>query len=457
MKRFICSLLLVTVLLLTRGVCCPLAGAADPPEGRIRLIIETDAGGDPDDEQSLVRFLLYTNEWDVAGIIANRPLSRDGENLNPERTGLGVARRLVKAYGECYPSLVKHDARYPAPEDLLKRTIAGYDDTDEAVKLIIAEVDRSDPRPLWYSDWGTDNGTAKNNLRRALDRVRRERGNDGYAAFKSRLRLSSADKFAEHTTELQPPFPLWVDTFRPELEGKRWYHRFSGLTATAGGFDLKRDVLTGHGPLGAMYPTNTTHVQKEGDTMTFLYLVPTGMNDPEQPGWGSWGGRYGRNPKHGDRPYYWSNQQDAWEGSTNRDNTLRRWAADLQNDFRARLDWCVKPPKEANHPPRVVLNGKGGKSILQLTAAAGENVLLSAAGSSDPDGQELTYEWFVYREAGTYAGDVTLAGADAQARRLEIPVDAAGKTIHVILALRDRGTPPLASYRRAVVKVGRRP
>ena len=59
---------------------------------RIRLIIETDAGGDPDDEQSLVRFLLYTNEWDVEGIICNRPKARDKENLNPERTGLGIVR-----------------------------------------------------------------------------------------------------------------------------------------------------------------------------------------------------------------------------------------------------------------------------------------------------------------------------------------------------------------------------
>ena len=25
----------------------------------------------------------------------------------------------------------------------------------------------------------------------------------------------------------------------------------------------------------------------------FLYLVPTGMNDPLQPTWGSWAGRFG--------------------------------------------------------------------------------------------------------------------------------------------------------------------
>src|SRR6266540_7247397 len=73
---------------------------------RLRLIVETDAGGDPDDEQSLVRFVLYANERDVEGIIANRPRARDGENLNRERTGLGIVRALVNAYGECWPNLV---------------------------------------------------------------------------------------------------------------------------------------------------------------------------------------------------------------------------------------------------------------------------------------------------------------------------------------------------------------
>ena len=59
----------------------------------------------------MVRFLLYANEWDVEGIIANRPVAREKENLNTERTGLGIVRRLLKAYGACYPNLVKHDRR----------------------------------------------------------------------------------------------------------------------------------------------------------------------------------------------------------------------------------------------------------------------------------------------------------------------------------------------------------
>src|SRR5262245_61329081 len=341
------------ILLLLAG----LAHAAAPPSAeRLRLLIETDVGGDPDDEQSLVRFLLYTNEWDVEGIICNRPKARDGENRNPERTGLGIARRQLTAYGTCYPKLVQHDRRYPTKDHLWERTVAGYADRDDGVKRILAAVDSKDPRPLWFCDWGSDKGSDPPNMKRALDRVLKERGPVGYAKFKDRIRLSSSDKFGDHTTKIEPPFRLWVDTFRPELEGKRWYHRFSALTAKAGGFDVKRDVLTGHGPLGAMYPLNTTHPQKEGDTMTFLYLVPTGMNDPYQPTWGSWGGRYGPQKPDG-KLYYWANQQDAWEGTTHRDNALKRWAAHLQNDFRARLDWCVKDVKDANHAPEPRVRG----------------------------------------------------------------------------------------------------
>jgi len=422
-------------------------------DARLRVIIETDAGGDPDDEQSLVRFLLYANEFDIEGIIANRPVARDRENQNAVRDGLGIVRALVNAYSQCHANLVQHDSRFPKPEQLLARTVAGYDDTDDGVRLVLRTVDDADPRPVWFCNWGTDHGSAESCLKRALDRVLRERGQDGYARFKSRLRLSSADEFGGHTLSLAPSFPFWVDTLRPTLDQKRWYHRFSALTAGAGGFDVERDVRMGHGPLGALYPSNTGLPQKEGDTMMFLYLVPTGMNDPNEPTWGSWAGRYGANAECPGKPYFWANQADAWRGTTNRDNTLARWAADLQNDFRARLDWCVKSREVANHRPVAALNGDTTRNILRTTVKSGQVVSLSADGSTDPDGNALACEWFVYPEAGTYRGEASLSKTAGLTTSFVAPKVNQVGTIHVILRIRDDGRPPLCSYRRAVISV----
>ena len=418
-----------------------------PAQPRLRVIIETDAGGDPDDEQSLVRFLLHGNEWDVEAIIANRPVTRAGENLNPERTGLGVVRRLVEAYAACWPRLIEHDSGYPTPDRLRERTIAGYDDTQDAVHRILSVVDAPDSRPVWYSDWGTDRLAATNNLRRALDRVLLERGPDGYARFKSRLRLASSDKFGPHTAQIDPPFPLWVDTWRPEMEGRRWYHQFSALTARAGGFDLVRDCLTGHGPLGAMYPTNTTHPQKEGDTASFLYLMPNGLNVPDRPGWGGWGGRHGPNEQFPGKPYYWANQVDTWRGITHRDQTLRRWAEDLQNEFKARLDWCVQPRDAANHPPSPVVEPSDSLSL-----TPGQTINFTAEASSDPDRDALVYQWFFYPEAGTYRGPVE-SRADGFRFSLTAPPVTRPETLHLILRVTDAGNPPLSRYRRVILQV----
>jgi hypothetical protein len=430
-------------------------GATLPGQEKLRVIIETDAGGDPDDEQSLVRFLVYANEWDIEGIIANRPAARERENRNTVRTGLGIVRRFLDAYGEIQPRLREHAAGFPTKEYLWARTVPGYDDTDDGVNLIMAAVDRDDPRPIWFQNWGTDRGSAESSLKRALDRVRVERGAEGYAKFKSKLLLSSADKFGEHTTTLEPAWRLWVLPSLPNMDGGNWYHRFGPLTADAGGFDLERDVRTGHGPLGALYPTNTNIRQKEGDTPMFLYLIPTGMNDPLQPGYGSWAGRFGvRTEQAPSRSsYYWANLRDTRNGTTHRDHTLARWAVDLQNDFRARMDWCVKPRAEANHPPLAVLQGDRTKKILALPVRAGTEVSLSARDSIDPDGHALACEWIIYPEAGTYRGEVTLVEPHAERTRIGIPRDAAGSSVHVILIVRDQGTPRLASYRRAVLNV----
>lgn len=182
--------------------------------------------------------------------------------------------------------------------------------------------------------------------------------------------------------------------------------------------------------------------------MTFLYLVPTGMNDPEQPTWGSWAGRYGPMDGFAGRSYCWANQADAWGGTTNRDNTLRRWAADLQNDFRARLDWCVKPFAEANHPPEAKVEGPR-----QRVVSPGSEVPLSARGSRDPDGHLLAYEWFVYREAGSYRGTVILWNPDTNRASFVAPGVSSPETVHVLLRVTDNGVPSLSRYQRVIVTV----
>lgn len=440
--------------ILLLAIAAPALSEDGPPAARPRIIIETDAGGDPDDEQSLVRFLVYANEFDVEGIIANRAEARTPENKNPVRDGLGIVQAMIKAYGECWPNLKKHAQGFPAPEDLLARTVAGYADVDDGVNLIIRAVDKPDPRPLWFSNWGTDHGAAESSLKRALDRVLKERGPEGYAAFKKKIRLSSADKFGDHTTKIDPPFPLWVNTSAPPMDGTRWYHRFSQLTAKADGFDLELEVRTNHGPLGALYPTNTTHPQKEGDTMMILYVLPTGMNDPSEPTWGSWAGRHGLNPDNSGKPYYWANQLDAWNGKTNRDNTLLRWAAQLQNDFKARMDWCVKSEySKANHAPIAVLNGDHTKRVLRRDAKSGDIVSLTSRGSRDDGHEDYGSFWSVYPEAGTFRGDIELKPTTGSHCTFVAPVVTEPQTVHVILEVKDHGTPSLVAYRRAVITI----
>lgn len=433
------------------------AAAAEAGDERLRLIIETDAGGDPDDEQSLIRFLLYANEWDVEGIIANRARARDGENLNPVRDGLGIVRRQLDAYGQVHPNLLLHDRRYPTKDALWSVTVAGYDETEDGVDLIIRAVDRDDPRPVWFLNWGTDHGAAESSLKRALDRVRARRGFVEYAAFKRKLRLSSDDQFGDHTWTIEPPFAAWTYTARPDMDGGRWYHRFSPLTATAGGFDVKRDVLEGHGPLGALYPTNTNRPQKEGDTLMFLRLVPNGLNDPDHPEWGSWAGRFGKmragepfERDAGDRNYYCPNQRDTVDGKAHRDHTLSRWAAHFQNDFRARLDWCVKDRAGTNHPPTARVEGGSRRDV-----SAGATLELNASPSRDADdGDTLSYQWIFYPEETDYTGPaLQMNSPDHVATTVSVPAEARGEDLHVILVVTDSGSPPLTRYRRVILDV----
>ena len=91
----------------------------------------------------------------------------------------------------------------------------------------------------------------------------------------------------------------------------------------------------------------------------------------------------------------------------------------------------------------------------------GDSVSLSAQGSSDPDDDALTYRWFVYREAGTYMGQLDIQGEDLRDAKLTIPKadwregqrSRGPKTLHVILEVTDGGEPALTRYQRTILTI----
>jgi hypothetical protein len=447
-------------LVLAASIIGPAAAAPAAPEWRVtyserpRVVVTTD--GEIDDRCSMVRFLLYTNEWETCGLIFSSSMfhwkgtaSVQGHDWQGEEW----LRRQLDAYASVYPNLRKHDPRYPSPDSLRQQVFEGNvgatgdmehptPGSDRIVELLLD----SSLAPVWLQAWGGPNTIAR--ALRTIEEQHPERKAE--VSRKAVLYLimeqdqTYRDYIRPHWADLpviiSQAFPAiaydWRRLMEPEL------HRF---------FDgewMRRNILEDHGPLCARYEANEDgSFRSEGDSPAFLHMLAGGLGAREDPGNGGWGGRFAWDGGH------WASASDGRDPYA----PILRWAPTFQNDWAARADWCVRPVDQCNHAPKVVCGGDRTARVVHRTVVPGAKVHLSAAGTTDPDGDHLAYRWWVYKDAGSFWGDVPLRSSASPDAEVAVPVQASGRTIHVILEVRDSGDPPLTSYRRVVLHVSGQP
>ena len=421
-----------------------------PSEWKPRVVVLTDIGGDPDDQQSLVRFLLYSCDFQVEGLCAGFG------HGHYRQTRPDLIRKVIRAYAQVLPNLRRHRSDYPSAEQLLALVKDGHNGDphrvgpgmdSEASEWIVRVLERDDPRPIWFCIWG-----GPRELAQALWKLQTTRSADQLAALKRKIRVFSIadqDRTAEWVKANHPDV-FWI--FSDQQFRGIWKEGDQSLVSPEW---LRRHVLTGHGPLGKVYPPKAAGKDgvKEGDTPSFFYVLPNGLSDPEHPEWGSWGGRFRRSGRGNE----YIPAEDLLNGRPDLLYPIHRWRRAYQNAFQARMDWCVRSFKDANHEPEAVCNGDRTRRVLHLHVDPQADVRLTAVGSTDPDHDRLRYRWWVYQEAGTYWDKAPIRGANSPEAIVHVPNDAAGRTIHVILEVTDTGNPPLTSYRRVVLHVSGKP
>ena len=445
-----------------------------------RLIVLTDIENEPDDAMSMVRFLTYSSHWDVEGLVATTSVHQKS------KTAAWRIREIVNAYGLVRDNLLVHEAGYPTVAHLLSVLKEGLPEYGMAAvgkgkdsagsELIINAVDKEDARPVWVTVWGGPNVLAQ-----ALWKVRATRSPEQLAKFVAKLRIYTISDQDDSGPWIRKNFTSLFYIASPGFHSLGGYHnatwtgisgdhfhgRFAGADFNVVSNPWLDEHIRSKGPLGKQYP----HMEflMEGDTPTFLSLIENGLSRPEHPDWGGWGGRYEFytppfrkwHLEAETRPF-WADAEDEVLGldgkwHTGNKETIWRWRTAYQSDFEARMNWSITPNYAgANHPPVAKLGHAN-----ELTAKPGQRVALSAEGSTDPDGNALSYQWFYYAEPGTFtiasgrtATPVNIENANQKNASFTVPARP-GKTgtMHIILAVTDNGSPTLTRYQRVIVAV----
>lgn len=320
-------------------------------DDRPRLLVTTDIGGDPDDQQSLVRLLVYANEFRVEGLVASAA-GTPGE-LKESVTRADLIQASLAAYEKVRPNLARHAKGWPTAEALRSvvrsgnprrgRDHIGEGHDTEGSRLLLARVDAgTSADPLNVSVWG-----GQTDLAQALWRVKRDRGEEGLAAFAQKLRVYEINDQDKIAAWLHDEFPglYYIQSQAPAGRDKR-EGQYRGMYL--GGDEsltsrewIEKNVLN-RGPLGALYPTKTYTAPnphqclKEGDTPSWFFFLPLGGNDPRDPAQPGWSGRYIPGSDG------WFHDAPADKPGAARENVSRHRPA-FQADFAKRMAWCVEP------------------------------------------------------------------------------------------------------------------
>lgn len=418
------------------------------------LVVLTDIGGDTDDEQSMVRLLMYSDMLDIRGFCITSRLGH-GQDTKPE-----IMYNQIEAYRKVYPNLKLHSSGFPETDYLASVVRVGQGDQftfgegkdTEASDHIIKVVDES-ASLVHIAIWG-----GQRELAQALWKVKNTRSSEQISAFCKKIQVHAIGDQDKHRDWIIQNFRdiryiasgfVFTGNFGiREISVFRGMYMTGDVSMQQG--DWVRANIHSYGPLGECYQLHGhgTNGMKEGDTPSFLGLIGNGLNVPDKPEWGGWGGRFRllNNSLYIDA-------QDFLKGVLNERHTVSRWRTAFQSDFMARMRWCTESYDNANHNPVVVVNRKQDSKPLFIRARAGEQVLIDASGSNDPDGDALSFNWFVYDEI-SYAGCIPLEQIDSGKKlALSVPGNLSGSSFHLILEVTDDGTPSLVTYKRVIIEV----